>query len=56
MCIYKTASFFLRFYLSFMGDFEKTEGKVFQLLSKLLQAGCLEKTDYVMGKYGSGVV
>lgn len=39
-----------------MGDFEKTETRVSQLLSKLLQAGCMEKTDFVVRKYGSGVV
>lgn len=42
------------FHLSFVGELEKAEGKVF-LSPKLLQAGCLEDTDFVVEKYGPGV-
>lgn len=42
------------FYLSVIGDFEKTEGSLSD--SKLLQAGCLEESGFIMGRHGPGEV
>lgn len=47
-------SLLVLFYLSFIGELEKTGGKIF-LSPKLLQAGCLEETDFVVEKYGPGI-